>query len=131
LASRGSRRGAKLSVRNIILRSEYGAVEPYSEKLPAVTPGRLTDKEDQISRLSASISRGDEVRTIAHNVLHIECAIKIATLGHSYPIVRRFQADLGEKHGPRGDVKAGKKKREPRRLTSVPQSEKDVMLHCI
>lgn len=41
------------------------------------------------------MSRGDEVRTTAHNVLHgglraeNQCAIKIAASGLSHPIVRR------------------------------------------
>ena len=41
------------------------------------------------------MSRGDEVRTTAYNVLHAafgqsQCAIKIAAFGLSYPIVRRL-----------------------------------------
>ena len=41
------------------------------------------------------MSREDEVRTTAHNVLHAafgsnQCAIKIAAFGLSHPIVRRL-----------------------------------------
>jgi len=76
------------------------------------------------------MSRGDEVRAIAHNVLHVECAIKIATLGHSYPIMRRSRPTSKRSTIPAAMLKLVRK-REKVSLTGCPQSEKDVMVQYV
>jgi len=62
------------------------------------------------------MSRGDEVRMTAHNVLHAAFASdrvrdKDCSARPSHPIVRRPRVDLEEKHEPRGassvEVNAG------------------------
>src|SRR3984893_4613426 len=86
------------------------------------------------------MSRGDEVRTTAHNVLHAALRLnrvrdKDCSARPSHPIVRRPRVDLEEKHEPRAALTAeastGNTAISPRRDEDANDSPNDCRSACL